>query len=94
MPPSAKTVCLIRFCNAGGYGVIAQHDQVTPMSLRPTEWSSRVKLQGNNLEPPMSALGHKQTSRRDRIMSALPPKADIRYSIDMSGALHATSELV
>jgi hypothetical protein len=26
----------------------------------------------------MSALGHKQTSRNVRVMSALPPKADIR----------------
>jgi hypothetical protein len=58
--------------------VIAHHDQVTPMSLRPTEWSSRVKLQGNNLEPPMSALGQKRTSRHVGVMSALPPKADIR----------------
>jgi len=26
----------------------------------------------------MSALGHKQTSEHDRVMSALPPKADIK----------------
>jgi len=36
-----------------------------------------VKLHGNNLEPPMSALGQKQTLRRVWPMSALPPKADI-----------------
>ena len=36
-----------------------------------------VKLQGNNREPSMSALGHKRTSAHIRVMSALPPKADI-----------------
>ena len=30
----------------------------------------------------MSALGHKQTSRDARVMSALPPKADIRQRIE------------
>jgi hypothetical protein len=29
--------------------------------LRPTERGTRVKLHGNNLELPMSALGQKQT---------------------------------
>jgi hypothetical protein len=35
------------------------------------------QLHGSNLEPLMSALGQKQTSTHVRIMSALPPKADI-----------------
>jgi len=35
-------------------------------------------LHGTNAEPLMSALGQKQTSEHDWIMSALPPKADIR----------------
>ena len=34
-------------------------------------------VHGINREPLMSALGQKQTSRRIRAMSALPPKADI-----------------
>ena len=36
-----------------------------------------VKLHGNNLEPPMSALGQDGTWQRILLMSALPPKADI-----------------
>jgi len=36
-----------------------------------------VKLHGSNLEPPMSALGQKQTLRHLQPMSALPPKADM-----------------
>jgi hypothetical protein len=36
-------------------------------------------LQGLNPELPMSALGHKQTFKRLRLMSALPPKADIDF---------------
>jgi hypothetical protein len=36
-----------------------------------------AKLHGNNLEPPMSALGQKQTLGKARLMSALPPKADM-----------------
>ena len=32
---------------------------------------------GSNPERLMSALGHKQTLERVRVMSALPPKADI-----------------
>jgi len=39
---------------------------------------SGVSLHGSNPEPPMSALGQKQTSRHLQPMSALPPKADIR----------------
>jgi hypothetical protein len=34
-------------------------------------------LQCKKFEPAMSALGQKQTSRRQAAMSALPPKADI-----------------
>jgi hypothetical protein len=45
--------------------------------LRPTERGTRVKLHGNNLELPMSALGQQRTCRPDIAMSALPPKADI-----------------
>jgi hypothetical protein len=41
------------------------------------KWGSGVSLRGSNLEPPMSALGQKQTLRGVRPMSALPPKADI-----------------
>jgi hypothetical protein len=41
------------------------------------EWGSGVSLHGSNPEPPMSALGQKQTLRKVRLMSALPPKADI-----------------
>jgi hypothetical protein len=37
----------------------------------------RFKLHGNNFEPPMCALGQKQTSADAGVMSALPPKADI-----------------
>src|SRR6516162_3162073 len=36
-----------------------------------------IKLHGSNPEPLMSALGQRQTSEHDWIMSALPPKADI-----------------
>jgi hypothetical protein len=36
-----------------------------------------VLLRSKNPEPPMSALGQKQTSSRSVAMSALPPKADI-----------------
>jgi hypothetical protein len=38
---------------------------------------SGVSLHGSNSEPLMSALGQKQTLRRPRSTSALPPKADI-----------------
>ena len=37
-----------------------------------------VSLHGSNPEPLMSALGQKQTLQRILVMSALPPKADIR----------------
>jgi hypothetical protein len=36
-----------------------------------------VSLHGSNSEPPMSALGQKQTLGKVRLMSALPPKVDI-----------------
>src|SRR5262249_22026173 len=45
--------------------------------LRLTKWGSGVSLHSNNPNPPMSALGQKQTLRYVRRMSALPPKADI-----------------
>src|SRR5262249_12679004 len=45
--------------------------------LRPAEWGSGVSLHGSNLGSLMSALGHKRTSEDVRVMSALPPKADI-----------------
>jgi hypothetical protein len=41
------------------------------------EMGFRIKLHGSNSEPLMSALGQKQTFPRVRLMSALPPKADI-----------------
>ena len=41
------------------------------------KWGSGVSLRSSNLEPPMSALGQKQTLGKMRLMSALPPKADI-----------------
>jgi hypothetical protein len=37
----------------------------------------RLLLHGKNPEPHMSALGQKQTSTSETVMSALPPKADI-----------------
>jgi hypothetical protein len=40
-------------------------------------------LSGPYLRPiRMSALGQKLTYRRDRVMSALPPKADIRQGFE------------
>jgi len=36
-----------------------------------------VSLHGSNPKPLMSALGQKRTSTHVRVMSALPPKADI-----------------
>ena len=41
------------------------------------EMGSGVSLHASNPEPPMSALGQKQTLQSVRPMSALPPKADI-----------------
>jgi hypothetical protein len=38
---------------------------------------ARRCLRHSKLELPMSALGHKQTLGSVRVMSALPPKADI-----------------
>jgi hypothetical protein len=37
-----------------------------------------VSLHSSSLEAPMSALGQKRTLTTTRMMSALPPKADIR----------------
>jgi hypothetical protein len=45
--------------------------------LRLAKWVSGVSLHGSNPEPPMSALGQKQTLHQFSVMSALPPKADI-----------------
>ena len=38
---------------------------------------SGVRLHGSNPEPLMSALGQNRTLAHVRVMSALPPKADI-----------------
>jgi hypothetical protein len=46
--------------------------------LRHAKWGSGVCLHSSNPEPLMSALGQKQTWKHVRVMSALPPKADIR----------------
>jgi len=53
---------------------------------------SGVKLRRNNLEPPMSALGQKQTFRSYRSMSALPPIADIEDVEDSLRCEYATKE--
>jgi len=45
----------------------------------PLETESVVSLHSSNPEPLMSALGQKQTFCIAWAMSALPPKADIRY---------------
>jgi hypothetical protein len=37
----------------------------------------RVRLRGSHLYPLMSAMGQKRTLAPVRVMSALPPKADI-----------------
>jgi hypothetical protein len=39
----------------------------------------RDSVQGSNTESLMSALGQKRTLKRRLLMSALPPKADIRW---------------
>ena len=54
--------------------------------LLPTKRGSGVSLHGSNPEPLMSALGQKRTSRLVEGMSALPPKADIRYGDRHVGA--------
>ena len=43
------------------------------------EMGFRVSLHSSNPEPLMSALGQKRTWRDQIAMSALPPKADIRW---------------
>jgi hypothetical protein len=43
-----------------------------------SEMGSVISLHGSNPEPLMSALGQKQTFKPLRLMSAFPPKADIR----------------
>src|SRR5262249_20832829 len=45
--------------------------------LRPAKRGLTINLRCKNPEPPMSALGQKQTSQYFQPMSALPPKADI-----------------
>jgi len=45
------------------------------MDLPPAKWGSGVSLHGSNPEPLMSALGQKQTSEHDWIMSALLPES-------------------
>jgi hypothetical protein len=47
--------------------------------LRLAKWGSGVSLHGSNPEAPMSALGQKQTLANVRVMSALPPKADVNH---------------
>jgi hypothetical protein len=51
--------------------------EVSLGSVRRLEMESAISLHGGNPEPVMSALGHKRKLRHLRIMSALPPKADI-----------------
>ena len=41
----------------------------------------RLQLRSSNPDPLMSALGQKPTLQSIRVMSALPPKADIAYAI-------------
>jgi hypothetical protein len=42
-----------------------------------------VSLHGSHPEPLMSAMGQKQTLAKVRLMSALPPKADISWGARM-----------
>ena len=42
------------------------------------KWGSTLILRSSNLERSMSALGHFRPFRANRVMSAIPPKADIR----------------
>ena len=49
------------------------HDSITAFE---TEHLRRCRAPKNALGD-MSAMGHKQTSRDVRVMSALPPRADI-----------------
>jgi hypothetical protein len=51
--------------------------RVVPGGGGSTKWGSGVKLHGSNREALMSAMGQKQTSGKVRMMSALPPIADI-----------------
>jgi len=46
--------------------------------LRAAKWGPTVILRRNDPEVRMSALGQKQTFERLCLMSALPPKADIK----------------
>jgi hypothetical protein len=55
--------------------------------LRPAKWGSTCK----NPEPPMSALGQKQTLDYRQSMFALPPKADISPSIHSINSSAAAS---
>jgi hypothetical protein len=60
---------------------IASPPKLTTMGLQQGfangEMGFRVRLHGSNPLPLMSALGQKQTLRKVRLMSALPPIADI-----------------
>ena len=47
------------------------------MMLQWMRLQQEFRLRSSNPEPLMSALGQKQTLRRIRAMSALPPKADM-----------------
>jgi hypothetical protein len=44
-----------------------------------SEMGFNIDLRCKNPEPPMSALGQKQTLGCHLLMSALPPKADIEW---------------
>ena len=67
-------------CNAGGPGVevacVRHHGRHSGcLSLRSEGY--RRLARHSKIRPLMSALGQKQTSAHVRVMSALPPKADI-----------------
>jgi hypothetical protein len=47
------------------------------LTYRQRNWRVQLRLHSSNFEPLMSALGHKRTLKHVRLMSALPPKADI-----------------
>ena len=55
---------------SGGDGSYSRH-------LRSAEWGLTVILRDSDPQNRMSALGQKQTSEHFRVMSALPPIADI-----------------
>jgi hypothetical protein len=64
--PKAQSLCGLRF----GMTQLQQGFAAGGMGFR-------IKSHGGNFEPLMSALGQKRTLKRLRVISALPPKADI-----------------